>query len=141
MREGKTYSARRREKGFTSIELIVVIVVLSILTASIIVKNPFRIEDYSGIAKDQLIAHIRLAQLKAMGMKSPQIITFTVGSSAYNVANVQKTLPGNTTVTSVSTTVSNRLVFNSLGEPTSNGVVTLSGGVTVTVNPSTGRAE
>lgn len=141
MRKSKTYSVWSREKGFTSIEIIIVIMVLSILAASIIVKNPFTIQDYSGIAKDQLIAHIRLAQLKAMGMKSPQTITFTVGSSAYNMAGVQKTLPGNTTVASITTTVPNQLAFNSLGEPTSNGVITLSGGVSITVNASTGKAE
>ncbi|MBP1748427.1 MAG: hypothetical protein H6Q52_966 [Deltaproteobacteria bacterium] len=130
----------KKSRGFTSIELIIVIMIMSILIASVIVKNPFTIQDYSGIAKDQLIAHIRFAQLKAMGMKSQQIITFIVGSSVYNVAGIQKTLPGNTAVVSVSTTISNQLAFNSLGEPTSNGVITLSGGETVTVT-STGKAE
>lgn len=129
-----------RSKGFTSIELVIVIIVLSVLTASIIVKNPFSITDYGTIAADQLIADIRYVQLKAMGVRSHQDITFTVGSTGYNAAGVAKTLPGNIAIASI-TTLSNPLRFNSLGEPTSSGTIQLSSGQAITVYASTGRAE
>jgi prepilin-type N-terminal cleavage/methylation domain-containing protein len=128
------------EKGFTSIELIIVIVVLSILTASIIIKNPFSVSDYGNIAADQLIADIRYVQLKAMAVNNSQTIIFTVGSTGYNAAGLVKRLPGDITVLSI-TTLSNPLTFNSLGEPTSSGAIRLSGGREINVYAATGRAE
>jgi prepilin-type N-terminal cleavage/methylation domain-containing protein len=130
-------------KGFTAIELVVVIVTLSILAAAVIVKNPFAISDYSTIAADQLRANIRLVQLNAMGMKKPQSISFFVDASDYGVydmAGVRKKLPGNVAV-SGSSTVANPLTFNSLGVPSTSGTIYLSGGERITVHPSTGTLE
>jgi prepilin-type N-terminal cleavage/methylation domain-containing protein len=136
-------------KGFTAIELIIVIVVLSILTISMIVKNPFSIKDYSSIAADQLIADIQYVQMRAMGTRNTQAITFRINATdygIYNVAGSQKKLPGDIAVTYTNFTGS--LTFNSLGEPggSSNGNIYLSGGKaaggqTVTVYTSTGKAE
>ncbi|MEN6615970.1 MAG: type II secretion system protein [Syntrophorhabdus sp.] len=136
-------SPKTQRNGFTSIELIIVILVLSMLSAMVIVKNPFSVRDYSSIASDQLIANIRLTQLNAMGMKRVQSITFFVDSSDYGVydlSGVRKKLPGDITV-SPSSTITNPLTFNSLGEPSSSGIIYLSGGRNVTVHPSTGKVE
>ncbi len=129
-------------KGFTALELVIVIVILSLLTASIIVKNPFSIQDYSSIAADQLIADIRYVQIRAMGMRSTQAIAFRIDASdygKYDVAGTPKKLPGNLAVTN--TSVSNPLAFNSLGEPASTYIIRLSGGREITVYPFTGKAE
>lgn len=126
-------------KGFTSIELIIVIAILSILTASIIVKNPFSMQDYSSIAAYQLIADIQYAQLRAMGTRSDQTITFYNNYAGYDVAGVRKYLPGNTQVISINFT--NPLTFNSLGEPSSYGTISLSGGWAITVQQFTGIAQ
>ena len=149
MIEGKGYSAWRRGKGFTSLELIIVILVLSVLSASIIIKNPFSISDYSSIAASQLIADIQYVQMRAMGTRSPQDIAFGVNASdygIYSVAGVQKKLPGNVTITNTSFT--SPLTFNSIGEkkPYTDGTIDLSGGrtaggQTITIYASTGRAE
>lgn len=148
-REGKAYSARSRGKGFTSLELIIVILVLSVLSASIIIKNPFSISDYSSIAASQLIADIQYVQMRAMGTRSPQNIALRINASdygIYSVAGVQKKLPGNVTVTNTSFT--SPLTFNSIGEPEPDrdGTIDLSGGrtaggQTITVCASTGKAK
>ena len=148
MIEGKAYSAWRRGKGFTSLELIIVILVLSVLSASIIIKNPFSISDYSSIAASQLIADIQYVQMRAMGTRSPhQDIALRINASdygIYSVAGVQKKLPGNVTVTN--TSFISPLTFNSIGEPDRDGTIDLSGGrttggQTIRVWASTGKAE
>lgn len=131
-----------KTRGFTSIELIIVILVLSVLSASIIIKNPFAISDYSSIAADQLIADIQYVQMRAMGLRSSQTIALRINASdygIYSVTGVQKKLPGDIRVTSTSFT--GPLTFNSIGEPDRSGTIGLSGGRTITVNASTGKAE
>jgi type II secretory pathway pseudopilin PulG len=145
MKEGRTYAMRRRERGFTSVELIVVILVLSLLTASIIIKNPFSISDYSSIAADQLIADIQYVQMRAMGMRVPQFIQLRVDAGdygIYDVAGVRKRLPGNVKVTG--TGFGGLIWFNSIGEPDNSGTIELSwgktaGGQTIRVYASTGK--
>jgi hypothetical protein len=119
-----------------------IVVVLAILAISIVVKNPFRTQDYATIAADQLIADIQYVQMRAMGIGNSQNITFTINSSGYNAAGEQKNLTGDVKVTS--TTFGNVLTFNSLGEPTfgtTNKTISLSGGQTITVYAITGKVE
>jgi len=126
--------------GFTAIEAVIIVVVLAILTVSVVVKNPFRTQDYATIAKDQLIADIQYVQMRAMGIGSQQSIAFTKGSDAYTVAGEQKNLPGKIKVTSDGLTVT----FNSLGEPTfgtTNQTISLSGDQTITIYAITGKVE
>lgn len=142
------YAMRRRERGFTSIELIVVIIVLSLLTASIIIKNPFTISDYSSIAADQLIADIQYVQMRAMGIRVSQTIQLRTDAGDYGVytaAGVRKSLPGNVKVTGT-TGFAGSITFNSIGEPDNYGTIDLSGGKTaggqtIRVYASTGKAS
>lgn len=146
-------------KGFTYIELIIVILCLSVLTAMVIVKNPFSISDYSAIASDQLIADIRLVQLKAMSTKKSQNIYFYVDKSIYELREgttviEQKKLPNRAFKSEDSSTViiksarfggNNVLTFNTLGEPLSGGTINLGNSmgayITITVSPITGWAS
>ena len=144
-----------KTRGFTSIELVIVILVLSVLTASIIVKNPFSISDYSSIAADQLIADIQYVQMRAMGIGSRQKIEFSNGAGKYcvchssaclyatcNSTGEQKTLPGGVVVSG--TNFGTTLTFNTLGEPTfgtGTGTINLSGTRNVTIHGITGKAE
>lgn len=145
---------RRGTRGFTSIELIVVILVLSVLTASIIIKNPFTISDYSSIAADQLIADIQYVQMRAMGIGTRQSIILKRGFATYCVCHVstctyttcsstgeQKTLPGGVVVSSLPS-LETTVTFNTLGEPV-NGSVTirLSDAKDVTIDAITGKVE
>jgi len=140
----------RFNKGFTSVELIIVMLVLGMLTASFVIKNPFSIQDYSSIAADQLIADIRYVQMRAMGVGSSCNLYFTIGSNSYNIRDAsnnvieQKNLPGNITVTST-TLPGNILAFNTLGEPTfgtTDKTISLSGSATaITIYAITGKVE
>ncbi len=113
------------KRGFTSVELVIVIVVLSLLMASIVIKNPFTADYFSYIAADQLIADIQYVQMKAMGLGSTQYITFNPGTSSsareYSIQDepeVRK-LPAdkNNIIIINKTNFGNTLYFNSLGEP------------------------
>jgi prepilin-type N-terminal cleavage/methylation domain-containing protein len=108
-------------RGFTSIELIVVIIALSILAGAAVVSFRVSDQDKSTIAADQLIADIQYVQIRAMGIGNSQSISFTNGNSAYRIldnASVpieNKNLPDAVTV--ISNNFNNTLKFNSLGEP------------------------
>ncbi len=146
MKKDRINPTRTRGKGFTSIELVIVIVVLSLLSASIIIRNPFAISDYSSMAADQLIADIQYVQMRAMGMRIPQFVQLRVDAGdygIYDVAGVRKTLPGNVKVTG--TGFGGLIRFNSIGEPDNSGTIDLSGGKaaggqTIRVYAYTGKA-
>ncbi len=133
MKKGRINPTRTRGKGFTSIELVVVIVALSLLSASIIIKNPFAISDYSSIAADQLIADIQYVQMRAMGMRTKQAIELRVDAGdygVYTVAGARKKLPGNVKVTGTTFAFAGPITFNSIGEPDNSGTIDLSWGKT-----------
>jgi prepilin-type N-terminal cleavage/methylation domain-containing protein len=123
-RDRRVGCGQRQPKGFTAIELIIVILVLGVLTASIMIKNPFTVSDYSSIAADQLIADIQYVQMKAMGAGSARAISFAPGSREYTIQEEAETrkLPQDNSGNPVVTTTNfggygHRLFFNSLGEP------------------------
>ena len=155
MRSNNRKMAGRECRGFTSIELIIVIIVMAVLAGTLIIKNPFSISDYASIAANQLIADIQYVQMRAMGLGSQRQISFSTNSGQYclcrttgcTVANCSATgeikrLPGDVVVTS--TTFANALVFNSLGEPTfgtGNGTINLSNTRNVTIYGITGKVD
>ena len=156
MKKGRINPTRTRGKGFTSIELIIVILVLSLLSASIIIKNPFTISDYSSIAADQLIADIQYVQMRAMGIGSRQSIILRNDSGTYCVyhdtvptctyatcgsTGEKKTLPGNVVVSSIPS-FGDTITFNTLGEPIYGaGTIGLSNSRNVTIYAITGKVE
>jgi type II secretory pathway pseudopilin PulG len=147
--------------GFTSIELIIVIVCLSILAGTAVVSFRVSDQDKSTIAADQLIADIQYVQMRAMGVGNSQSIQFRYDASNFsayrildNANNVLETknLPDGVTV--ASSNFNNRLKFNSLGEPfydsstnctgtttglTGNCSITLRDNVTVMIYAITGK--
>lgn len=149
MRNKNRKTAGKEPRGFTSLELIVVIIVLGVLAGSVMIKNPFSISDYSSIAASQLIADIQYVQMRAMGARTAQVITFQINTGNYGIYSdsavvAQKSLPGKITVTNTSFT--GPLTFNSIGEPDKNGTIDLSGGKaaggqTIRVYAFTGKAE
>ncbi len=122
--EHRTLNIERFSLGFTSVELVIVIVCLAILAGTAVVSFRLNDEDKSTIAADQLIADIQYVQMRAMGIGSTQGIEFRYDSgdySAYRILNTDgtvvesKKLADNVTVDS--NNFSNVLKFNSLGEP------------------------
>jgi len=106
----------RGQKGFTAIEAVMIVVILSILTVSAVVSYRLTNQDKATIAADQLIADIQYVQMRAMGIGTSQSITFTTGLGTYTAAGEQKNLPGGVTLSTTAT-----FTFNSLGEPTVGG--------------------
>jgi prepilin-type N-terminal cleavage/methylation domain-containing protein len=133
--ERRTLNIELSHKGFTAMELIIVILVLAVLTTSIIIKNPFTVQDYSPVAVDQLIADIRHVQMRAMGLGTSQSIT--LNGNSYDVAGEQKNLPNQITTSGATT-----FTFDSLGEPTvgGDGVITVGGNQYIKVFGVTGYA-
>jgi type II secretory pathway pseudopilin PulG len=134
-------SCLRGQEGFTAIEAIMIVVILSILAFSIGLKMDIT-GSKSAVAADQLIADIRYVQMRAMGAGISQSMTFSTGSGTYTAGGEQKSLPGDENVSS--TNFGNTLIFNSLGEPTygaGNGTIGLSGGRTITIYGITGKTE
>jgi len=126
-------------KGFTLIELIVVIVLASILVASVAVRISLSPSETANVtAVDQAVADIQYVQIRALASRTTSSIAFTSGSANYTISGAvseTKTLPGGT---AAGTTVT--FTFNSLGELTGGANQTLSmGGRTITVYRITGK--
>jgi MSHA pilin protein MshC len=131
------YNLPSNANGFTILEIIVVIVIIGILAVSIGYRF-FSTSETSTIAGvDQAIADIQYVQTLAMGTMTPQSISFTNASGAYNMAGETRTLPGNAVA---GTTIT--FTFNSLGEPTAGGDQTLPiGSKQIKVWAITGKVE
>lgn len=127
-----------KAKGFTIIELIVVMVIIGILAVMVIP----RMMDTGTInireSAELVAADIRKTQDLAMADILSHTITFTSGSGSYVIdqgtANAQTiTLPSGVTINTSST-----ITFSRLGVP--NAGVTISvGGISVIVTQNTGR--
>jgi len=129
--------------GFTAIEVIMVILIMGILASMLIYRYNTSQETGTTVATDVLIADIQYTQARAMAAGTQQSISFTVGSSIYNIPGEQKRLPDGIVVTGTSLP-GNILIFNTLGEPTfgnSERTITLTGGRILTIYAITGKVE
>jgi MSHA pilin protein MshC len=137
----KTFRIIADSKGFTLVELIMVVVLIGIMAVSVVPKfvdtSAFSLAGGAGMAA----ADIRYAQELAMGTHASKSIVFTSGNTYYTVDSRNVNLPSKVTISSGAT-----FTFNSLGEPTTGGgsSVTLSAGAetkTITVESYTGRVS
>jgi len=137
----KSFQVGADSRGFTLVELIMVIVLISIIAVSVIPKfldtSAFSLEGAASMAA----ADIRYTQELAMGTNNPKTIVFTTTNTHYTVDSRNVNLPSRVTISSGAT-----FTFNSLGEPTAGGgsSVTLSAGTqtkTITVESYTGRVS
>ncbi len=127
-----------RPKGFSLVELIIIIVVLGIIAAAVIYKvGSIKSDASSKAAVDQVIADIQYTQILAMSQEAQKSISFTAGSSTYTVAGETKKLPGDVTAGNTIT-----FTFNSLGEPIAGAGATVTiGDKQIKVWAITGKAE
>jgi len=127
-------------RGFTLVELIMVVVLIGILAVSVVPKfvdtSAFSLAGGAAMAA----ADIRYTQELAMGTHSSKTIVFTTSNNFYTVNSQTVNLPSRVTISSGAT-----FTFNSLGEPTTGGgTLTLSAGAetkTITVESYTGRVS
>lgn len=130
-------------KGFSLIELVLIIVILGILSASISARFNFASHDAAGYA-ELVKASIRLAQKLAIARRQAVTAVFPVnpcnGVSENGLQVAGETcqaVPNNVTVTAFN------LSFNGLGQPNVNAVttITVSGGDVsrkICIEPETG---
>jgi type II secretory pathway pseudopilin PulG len=137
--ERKSGAASR--DGFTTIELVIVIVTIGVLVVAVGYKLTSFADTTGRVAVDQVKADIQYVQVLAMsdltlssGTKS---ISFTSGSNTYSMAGQTRTLPGGATAGTTAT-----LTFNSLGELTTTSDVTIAvGDRAITVTGITGKVS
>ena len=129
-------------RGFTLVELIMVVVLISILAVSVVPKfvDTSAISLQGGAA--MVAADIRYTQELAMSTHSPKTKTFTTNDTFYTVNSQTMNLPSRVSISNGAT-----FTFNSLGEPTTGGgssvqITTVGGSTkTVTVESYTGRVS
>ena len=109
-------------RGFTVLELIIVLVVIGILAASVSYRFSSTSDVSAEVAGDQVVADIRYVQMLATGkLEQNPSIRFLQNSSVYQVAGRDKSLPAG-----VFGTLNVEIFFDSLGGP-----FTMSGGTKV----------
>jgi MSHA pilin protein MshC len=128
-------------RGFTIIELIMVVVLIGILAVSVVPKfmDTSAISLLGGAA--MAVADIRYTQELAMGTHTSKTITFTTNDTFYTVNSQTMNLPSRVSISSGET-----FTFNSLGEPTTGGGSSVeiqagSSTKTITVESYTGRVS
>jgi len=128
-------------RGFTIIELIMVVVLIGILAVSVVPKfmDTSAISLQGGAA--MAVADIRYTQELAMSTHAPKTITFTTSETFYTVVSQTMNLPSRVSISSGAT-----FTFNSLGEPTAGGGSSVeiqagSSTKTITVESYTGRVS
>ncbi len=104
------------KKGFTLLELVIVIISISILFFALTHRHFSKNLFSSKVASDQVIADIKYTQILAMAVSYPKSITFHPGSSKYVLDGEEKNLPAGVVFTTT-TLPSHTLTFNSIGEP------------------------
>ncbi|MBI5179333.1 MAG: prepilin-type N-terminal cleavage/methylation domain-containing protein [Nitrospinae bacterium] len=139
----------RGNRGFTTIELIIVIVLMGILAVAVIPK--MNVDSTAAPATADLVASdILYTQMAAMSQHVRMSITMTSGSATYNYAVNATTGLGEARnladiKSTASISVGQVLTFNTLGEPeliTAPITITITDGTTtksLTVQPYTGK--
>jgi prepilin-type N-terminal cleavage/methylation domain-containing protein len=138
-----------QSKGFTLIEVILVMVIIGILAATVVPRIDFTISTTASVdgAAYIVASDIRYAQEFAMANRVSKEIRFTSGSASYSFFPTSGLDPsGQLQGATIGTTVT--FTFNSLGEPTTSlpGIwsVTVSvGGLskTITIVQYTGKVN
>lgn len=148
----------RRLKGFSLIELVMIIVILGIV--SIVVVPRFTSISEASVNRDArlLVNYLTMAQQLAMARSEPYGVCFDLGNSRYTVSKTDCSDPGNIIPSpenrvnpleieydsnvSIAPASATSVFFDYLGRPTPNGItITVSTGslsIPVTVEANTG---
>ncbi len=100
------------QRGFTTIELIMVIIIIAVIAATAIPKFTSMSDVSVGGAAEMIKADIRYTQELAMAEHTAKSVNFTSGDGFYTVDSETQDLPSGVTIDNTFT-----VTFNSLGEP------------------------
>jgi prepilin-type N-terminal cleavage/methylation domain-containing protein len=112
-----------QSKGFTLIEVILVMVIIGILAATVVPRIDFTISTTASVdgAANIVASDIRYAQEFAMANRISKTITFTSGSSVYTFGPPSNMDPSGQLPEGVRVSTTITITFNSLGEPIAGG--------------------
>jgi prepilin-type N-terminal cleavage/methylation domain-containing protein len=112
-----------QSKGFTLIEVILVMVIIGILAATVVPRIDFTISTTASVdgAAYIVASDIRYAQEFAMANRISKTLTFTSGSSVYTFGPPSNMDPSGQLPEGVRVGTTILFTFNSLGEPIVNG--------------------
>ena len=112
-----------QSKGFTLIEVIIVMVIIGILAATVMPRIDFTISTTASVdgAAYMVASDIRYAQEWAMANRVSKTITFTSGSSVYTFGPPSNMDPSGRLPEGVRVSTTITITFNSLGEPIAGG--------------------
>jgi len=131
----------KTQHGFTTIELIMVMIIIAVIAVTAVPKFTGRSNVSVGGAAEMIQADIRYTQELAMAEYEAKSVTFASGSSSYTVDSETQELPSGVAISNNFT-----VTFNSLGEPIAGGggSVSISAdgqGKTITVSDYTGKVS
>jgi prepilin-type N-terminal cleavage/methylation domain-containing protein len=145
----------KRDKGFTMLEVIAVMVVLGIITAVVISRIAWKNEVSVRTEVATLKGHLRFAQYRAMNDISPVRWGIRVNGQTYTLVrnssgdgttfDSPNDLPGADSATyrfpggiTAAVTGSNPILFNDWGSPGTSAAIINVSGQSITITPNTG---
>lgn len=144
-------------RGFSLLEMVIVVVVLAIITAIAQPRYAAAVSRYRASAAAQRIAaDLSLAQAKARYLSTSRVVVFTVATSTYQLTGeadlshpastytiTLSDKPYKATLVSVNFAGAAQVTFNGYGVPNSGGTIVVSAGNatnTITIDADTGVA-
>lgn len=142
-------SKSRNSKGITFIELILVLVIVGIISATVIPRLNITLSTSRSSVEGaayMIASDIRYAQEFAMANRVSKTVTFTAGSSVYTFTPSDNMDPSGRLPSEATISNNFTVTFNSLGEPITGGggSVTVSDGIntkTISIVEYTGKVN
>lgn len=117
---------RSREAGFTMVELIMVMVIIGIVSATVVARWPAGLDLYP--AADNLAQDIRFAQSLAMSRPGSFTIAYTANPASYEIRDSGGAVVHVGQLDKVTIDTAFSITFDDLGRPSAATTIILSGG-------------